>query len=218
MKKIFLLLTIIFLNSCKNSKENSSKLEEENSKIKTKETLGEQKKVSINQTQLSQPTYYDFSNVSFNSDYQKNIEHLLSNDSIPDKFTIQIPKGNIKKTKSYLLIKSTKKDTILFRSFETWELIYGYSLDQIYSDKEVIEHIKKRVSQNFEENSFIKITETKLDFFNNSDPDEFENYETFIYCKEKGLPIYQFTLWNENSTFYGFSVKEKKLVPIMYCC
>jgi len=135
-----------------------------------------------------------------------------------DNFKFYIPKGRVKETISFLLITNSIDDTIHFETFPTSELIYGYKLEEIKTDSEVIAHIKNRIASNLEVSSFIDIRTTDLKLITDSKPDDFEDHETFLYCKQNDLPIYVLRLGNENSSFYGFSDSKKKVVPIIYCC
>lgn len=208
---IALVFLLIGCTSSNRSDETISKKESPRSEVKDLEK-------DQNEPQIRHVVYYNYSNVTFDSAYSDSATHFFSNNEVADKFEIRVPSGNINHTQSTLLIISQSGDTIHFERFETWSLIYGYTLDQIHSDGEVIEHIKDRVRENIAPSSFIDISRTDLRLFQDAEAEEFEDYETFVSCRNHNLPLFHFVLWNESGTFYGYSKANKRAVPILYCC
>ncbi|MDO6439738.1 hypothetical protein Q4534_20090 [Cyclobacterium sp. 1_MG-2023] len=215
MKTITTIITaLILLTSCNDLNQNRS---DKKIKLDSTETKTDSKPEK-EKTKVPETVYFDYSNSTFTSDYTDSTTHIFSNSETKDNFKIYVPKGLVTETTSFLLITNSFGDTIHLETFPTSELIYGYKLEEIKSDSEVIKHIKDRISSNLDKSSFIDIRTTDLSLITDSEPDDFEDHETFLYCKQNDVPIYVLRLGNENSTFYGYSNSERKAVPIIYCC
>ena len=200
----------------KNSRKSSG--EEQNKTTETVESSKSTNTPTENQNEFPSFEYFDFSNTTFNSSYSDSANHTFSSNESKDQFKIFVPEGNINETTSYLVISTSEGDTILYREFITFELIYGYMLDRIDSDQGVIDHIKERVQLNLSSDSFIVIKEHKSSIINQATKKDFYDYDAYQYCLKYDLPLYQFSLGVENYTFYGYSEENNKAVPVIYCC
>lgn len=159
----------------------------------------------------------DLSETNFPEDFSYTTSHYFSNLESKDEFFIQIPKGNIQLTRSVIRIKNSKKDIIHLQTFNTVDLIYGYALKDIKSTTELVAHLQDRACNNID-NASIKQVGSKNDTFKSIAPEEFEDYNTYIVCKNKKLPLFQFSLNEENSTYFGYSESRKRAVVIGTCC
>ena len=208
------LMAVTLLASCSNPNESNEGFSKGKESKSTNQDLEEgQKEVDPREI-----VYYDYSNATFESAFVDSVSNFFSDNRSPDKFKIYVPEGKVTETVSFLLVTDSSGDTLHFEEFDTSELIYGYKLDEMDSDREVINHIKERVAMNLSKSAFINIRTTDMSVIKDSSPEDFVDFETFERCKKEDLPLYCFLLGNENSTFYGFSESEKKAVPILYCC
>lgn len=215
---IFQSLLIIFLTNCTNTAKDEDPIPNKKPSPDTLKQQAQEMKVTTYENEIDPNYYYDFSNAVIKNAFADSITHIFSTKRRPDQFKIAVPKGKIKETMSYLLVINRNNDTLYFEEFKTWQLIYGYALNQMHSDEEVIEHIKDRVALNLDSSAFVFIDKTDLSIIRDKDPEETLKPGVFNFCKENQIPLYQFSLWTENHRFFGFDLEHGGVVLVASCC
>lgn len=208
MIKLAILYLVILLASCQEVKQREKSNQKPLNSVKTKIKDSKPNNQKYNHQLTLENAYFDSSNAYF------------SNLSEKDKFTFQIPKGDINKTISILRINSKKEGLIYEKQFETYLLINGYDLEYIHTKKEMLNYVLNKARKLLSKNSFISIAEDQLNggWISTSTKEGFYDYETFERCKIEKRPLFSISLGEEDTEVIGYSTKEGKVKDIIGCC
>jgi len=216
--KLFSALILLTLSSCEVQQTNN----EEGKKPIVHETIQEEEKVIdeeiIPTSENSDSTKFDYSATELPYSFVESSTHFFSSTQEKDVFTFYVPQGNIMDGNCLFLIQNKKGDTLWRKEFNTASLISTYALDEYHSNDDIISAIKDRIQHNLSDEAFIYSDNEDFTLFKNSPPEDFENYDTYVYSEKNNLPIYNFFLGNENHSFIGYSFFDRKGKIIMYCC
>ncbi|WP_316633908.1 hypothetical protein [uncultured Flavobacterium sp.] len=165
--------------------------------------------------------YFNASNTVIKEEFKDSLFTKFSDLLSDDKFTFIVPKGNINKTTSVLKIFNNTGELIYEKSFETSYLINGYDLEYIKSDQELEKYILTKAKEVLDIESFYDVSnknKLKEDDILGQSKDEFIDYNTFIECQNDKRPLFIISLSEEDTTYIGYSKKQKKAVEIIGCC
>ncbi|MBF4515826.1 hypothetical protein IRZ71_05705 [Flavobacterium sp. ANB] len=211
-------LSILFLYACnRNEKLQSEKTVVANDSLKNiKPTDTLSSAVKVHET-----VYFNASNTTIKEEFRDSLFTKFSDLSTDDKFTLNVPKGNINKTTSVLKIFNNGGEMIYEKSFDTYHLINGYDLEYIKSDEELEKYMLNRAKEILSVESFTDISdknEIKKDDVLGQSKERFINYDAFIECQNNKTPLFTISLGEEDTTYIGYSKKLKKAVDIIDCC
>lgn len=163
--------------------------------------------------------YSKFNNSIIKEEYKDSLFTKFSDLSTDDKFILTVPKGNINHTTSVLKIFNNGGELLYETSFTTRYMANGYELENIKNDAEMVKYILTKAKQILEKDSFMYITnEIKKDGVLGQSKEEFTDYDTFIECENDKRPLFIISLGEEDTTYIGYSKKQKKAVDLISCC
>lgn len=163
--------------------------------------------------------YSKFNNSIIKEKYKDSIFTKFSDLLTNDKFIFTVSKGNINHTTSVLKIFNNAGELLYETSFTTRYMANGYELENIKNDAEMVKYILNKAKQILEKDSFMYISnETKKDGVLGQSKEEFMDYDTFIECENNKRPLFIISLGEEDTTYIGYSKKQKKAVDIISCC
>ena len=217
MKSSIILFIVVILVSCNNDNKINKPSDQKIYVLKT--IKDKQIKKAINPTNENKeeeynPVYFDYKNTQLEKDFNDTIYATFSNDTLKDCFTIEVPKGNINKTKTIIRIKNTKRTIIYEHIFLTSDLVNGYETDRIKSDSLMAKYVLTQASNIFKEGIINPKKKTRGLDLSDMKIDQFENYNVYLEVKKSKRNFFHYML-NEESHFYlGYSKKLKKVVEI----
>ncbi len=173
---------------------------------------------SAAQPLTAQPVYFDYKNTSLDQDFNDTLFCKFSNDSVNDRFSFSVPKGNISDTKAILRI-TTKAGLIIYEHiFGTYELASGYHLETVRTDNEMRAYILDLAKDLLPGGIIDPNNLDKNNYLSQATKEDFIDYETFVETKLKNRKLFFYNLHEESGTFLGYSGKEKKVVEVAGCC
>jgi|GEM_PF-5043103 len=214
--------TLLFLGSllvsCTSTEKKSEHRDElkksliENPVIVAKDAV---KKTDLEENEDPYYHYHTIIKKEFKDSVQVNFSSLESKDS----FTFYMPVGNIDSTESILRIYNVTGELIYEKIFETHELINGYDLEFIKNETQMQKYIYDKAKNMLDKTSFDDWSKVKEDgIIGQSEPEDFENYTTYVECKKDKRMLFWINLGEEDGTCIGFSKKQNKVLDIIYCC
>ncbi|WP_452222031.1 hypothetical protein [Lacinutrix salivirga] len=204
----FLILGIV---SCKNDKNNApTKPPVESKDIVNEEELARERGENLE--------YYDTSNVTLKEDYEVANFYNFSSLESKDEFMFILPKGNINDTETVFTIKNSEGKVIHTQRFKTIALVSGYATTDMFTDNEVIEHIKSNLFLQLSPEVFFNTETTDFTAVLPYSENDLKSNKPFLEVKNQKLPLYKLKLGNENSTYYGYSKSDNKVVSVFECC
>lgn len=220
LKKVIIgYLGILFFYAC--NRDDKKQIKAVTNTVKTTKSLTS-KQDSLTSAPIKEVVYFNYSNTEIKEEFRDSIFTKFSNLALDDKFTFYVPKGNINRTKSVLRIYNDLGELIYEKSFQTYNLINGYDLQDIKTDEELEKYILDKARDILANNSFVDITNKeeiiKQDGILNQPEDRFENYKVFTECQNDRRPLFCIGLAEEDITFIGYSRRLKKVIDLIYCC
>ncbi|KAF2508088.1 hypothetical protein [Flavobacterium foetidum] len=172
-------------------------------------------------TKAPNEEYFDYSNTVINEEFNDSIFAKFSDLSSEDKFTLNIPVGNIKETITVFKIFNSAGEVIYEKSFQTSYIINGYHLIHIKSDEELERYILDRAREILNADNLTDISnrsEIKDDPVLGAAPEDFIDYNAFLECQKEKRPLFAISLAEEDTTYLGYSDKLQKVVEVTACC
>jgi len=211
MKLLQSLLSLfcLILLSCESQTQVEDKLSEE--------TPVENQAFKIESVTMT-PHYFDCSSTILSQDFNRSSKAHFSSENTLDELTLHISKGPITKTRVTIRVHNAKKELIYEHVFPTTELIYGYDLDEIHSDKQMEAKIIDWANY-IVDNGFTDPNQLSSDHFLNQAPEEeFLNYGVLKKIKASKRMILHYILGEENHMYYGYSDEDEVAVQLIFCC
>ena len=221
-KQIIVFLTVLLLISCNSNVENKSKSRKESKavnslRVKKESLLPEEMKVNKTVEESEDP-YYHYHTI-LKKEFKDSINEHFSSLVKKDRFTFYMPKGNIDSTESILRIYTYEGELIYEKKFETHELINGYDLEFIKNEFQMQKYILKKAKGALDKSSFDNLDKMEeYGIIAQSQPEDFENYATYVECKKEKRFLFWIHLGEEDGTCIGFSKKQNKVLDVIYCC
>lgn len=213
MKKLFFILICLIFLSCKQNKSESIKVESK------KEIVNENSNSIIKDTlKTISHEYFDYSNVILKHNIKDSIYAKFSNENFDDSFSINVESGNINNTKTAIRIKNNNGIIIYEHIFLTTELINGYDTESIKSEVEMENYVINQAKEILKNGILIPNKLSKEDYLNQSQKEDFDDFETFNEIKNSNRVLFFYGLEEENLFYLGFSKKKNKIVTIINCC
>jgi hypothetical protein len=159
---------------------------------------------------------YGFSHAVLSEDFTDTIYHIFSDPQQNDRFTFYIPKGKINETKAILTIQTAHGDIIFADTFETRALVHDEE-NKVKTDEQMIAHILLQAKEVLGRSSFHELKEND-GLLTQSDTTEYPDYNVTLECKDEKRPLFVLSLWDEDITYYGYSLKKRKVLPVFWCC
>ncbi len=214
-----LLVIGLFLFSCNSNNGNKTEATEEN---KTAAPLKVEKEIHLPDELKADETdddpYYHYHTIlkkEFNDSVLANFSSLKSK----DRFTFYMPAGNIDSTESVVRIYTHEGNLIYEKKFGTHELINGYDLEFIKNETQMQKYVLKQANGVLDKSSFTDLDRVEeYGIIAQSQPEDFESYDTYVECKKEKRPLFCIGLTEEDITYIGFSKKQNKVLDIIYCC
>lgn len=174
----------------------------------------------INQSfqSTSSNEYFDYSNTHLEKEFQDSSRAHFSDTESHDVLTMFISKGRITETRVTIRVHNAKKQLIYQHVFPTYELVYGYDLDKIFTDKQMEEYIIQRAKAIAHQSFIYPNTLSDEHYLNQTPKEDFINYETLQEIKKSKCTILHYTLRTENHIYQGYSKKLEQVVQLIFCC
>jgi hypothetical protein len=214
MKKLFVILSIsLAFFSCGENNENKAG---ENSMYADSVAASIPKDAGVD------PHYFDYSKTTLTNDFTDTAFANFSSGESQDRFTFFVPKGNVNETKSVLRITTQEGKLIYEHIFPTSDLIYGYALRDIKTEKEMINSILVDAGDVLQTGIIDPIDGARGSTFMSNlsvdNPIDFEREDVYEQVKKSGRMLFHYRLNNESHFVLGYSKKEKAVVKILTCC
>lgn len=155
--------------------------------------------------------------IELTKQYVDTVEHYFSNKTSKDLFVITIPKGNFSNTTSKVKVLNKQGEILFERSFESFYLFNGYDVMNLKNAEELKAYFFVQVKDLFGETKFEIANESNDSYISSMKPEDFTDYETYLFCIKNSQWIFTLSLGEEDNTTFGFN-PQKGVVELMSCC